>query len=95
MVTGGRGGDSYVAAHVESPAVIPVVGVLARRGRSRGARGIDGSSGGGEDDDRLTPSGRGRRPSLQDFSSSRLRRPPDRFLLCDSSKVVEWDRSAW
>ncbi len=95
MVTGGRGGDSYVVAHVESPAVIPVVGVLTRHGRSRGVRGIDGSRGGGEDDDRLAPSGRGRRPSLRDFSSSRLRSPPDFFLLCDSSEVVEQDRSAW
>ncbi len=95
MVTGGRGSDSYVAAHIESPAVIPVVGILARHGRSRGARGIDGSSGGGEDDDRLAPSGRGRRPSLWDFGSSRLRRSPDRFLLCDSSEVIERDRSVW
>ncbi len=29
MVMGGRGSDSYVAAHVESPAVVSVTGVLA------------------------------------------------------------------
>ncbi len=95
MVTGGKGGDSYVAAHIESPAVISVMGILTGCGRSRGMWGIFGSSGGGEDDDRRTPSGRGRRPSLQDFGRSRLKSPVPHFLLCDSSEVVERDRSAW
>ncbi len=95
MVMGGRGGDSYVTAHVESPAIIPVMSVLAGCGRSMDCRGVSGSSRGGEDDDRLAPSGRGRRPSFWDFGSRRLSNPPDLFLPCDSSKVIEWDRSAW
>ncbi len=56
---GGRGGDSYVMAHVESPAVLSVMGVLAGCGRSRGMWGILGRSGGGDKDDRRVPLGRG------------------------------------
>ncbi len=55
--------------------------------------GILGSSGGGDDNDRCAPSGRGRRPSLWDDGRNRPRNP----LLrpCDSSEVVERDRLAW
>ncbi len=60
-----RGGDSYVMAHVESPAVLLVMGILAGCGRSRGNWGILGRDGGGEDDDRHAPSGRGRRPCFR------------------------------
>ncbi len=57
-------------------------------------RGILGRRGGGEDDDRHVPSGRGRSPSLRDDRRNRLRKPP---LLrpCDSSEVVDRDRSPW
>ncbi len=38
----------YVTAHVESPAVLSVMGILAGCGRSRGNWGILGRDGGGE-----------------------------------------------
>ncbi len=39
MVTGGRGSDSYVAAHIESPAIILVMGAYSPGVGDRGAYG--------------------------------------------------------
>ncbi len=58
----------------------------------RGIWGILGRSGGGDNDDRHAPSGRGSRPSLQDDKRNQL---SHLFRFCDSNEVVDRDQSAW
>ncbi len=51
-----------------------------------------GRNGGGEDDDRRAPSGRGRSSSLWDDGRNILRENLPSLL---SKEVVDWDQSAW
>ncbi len=56
-----------------------------------GHRSGEGRVGGGDDDDRRAPSGRGRRPSLWDSGSSQLTHDFFFLVLVVSNKVVDWD----
>ncbi len=51
-----------------------------------------GRTGGGEDDDRHVPSGRGRRPSFRDDGRNLFRENLPSFL---SKEVVDRDQSVW
>lgn len=70
-MTGGWGDGSGVAAHLKSPDCMLLglslgeTGIVAGCGRVRDIWGRFSSTGGGDDNDRHVPSGRGRRSSFR------------------------------